>query len=104
LVNYDGIFEQGVTNIYLRDKELNSIHNLMESDYEFEISTGVHNERFEIIYDTENSMGIKDLTGSEIAIYKHNQNIVIDAKSQKIKAVSLFDLQGKQIHSNEKVN
>lgn len=104
LVNYDGIFEQGVTNIYLRDKELNSIHNLMESDYEFEISTGVHNERFEIIYDTENSMGIKDLTGSEIAIYKHNQNIIIDAKSQKIKAVSLFDLQGKQIHSNEKVN
>src|SRR5690606_21889811 len=52
LNNFDGLFADGDTTIYLKDKSLDVVHNLMESAYTFEAVSGVDNTRFEIIYTT----------------------------------------------------
>lgn len=104
LFQFDGLFLEGETLILLKDKELNTVHNLMESDYEFEAIAGQYNDRFEVIYHSEGEMDVTDLANNTILIYQHNQQIVVDAKSTQLSSVELYDLQGKQIHFNSKVN
>lgn len=104
LSNFDGLFAEGEVKVYLKDKQLNTTHNLMESDYAFESATGEFNERFEIVYETEDVMGTGDLTANSVQIYTQNENIIINSKSEKILSVDLFDLTGRNIHSNNNVN
>ncbi|MFA7687386.1 MAG: putative Ig domain-containing protein [Moheibacter sp.] len=104
LANFDGLFAEGAVNIYLKDNQLDIIHNLMESDYEFESVQGTFKERFEVVYETEETMGTGDMDANLVQIYQNNQEIVVSSKAEKILSVELFDLQGRNIHKNTKVN
>ena len=104
LANFDGLFAEGAVTIYLKDNQLDIIHNLMESDYEFESVQGTFKERFEVVYETEETMGTGDMDANLVQIYQNNQEIVVSSKAEKILSVELFDLQGRKIHSNAKVN
>src|SRR5690606_26720617 len=77
LANFDGLFAEGAVSIYLKDNQLNIAHNLMESDYEFESAQGEFKERFEVIYETEGTMGTGDFDSSLVQIYQHNNQIVV---------------------------
>src|SRR5690606_28032844 len=104
LANFDGIFADGAVTIYLKDNQLDVYHNLMESDYEFESAQGTFKERFEVVYETEGTMGIGDFDSGLVQVYQHNNHIVVSSKTEKILSVELFDLQGRNIHRNAKVN
>ena len=104
LVNYDGLFSDGEAIIYLKDNLLNVTHNLMDSAYTFQSDTGEFNERFEIVYQEDGTMGNQDLTTHPIMVYTHGEQIVIDSKSEKLQSVEIYDLQGRRIHSNVSVN
>lgn len=103
LSNFDGLFAEGEVKVYLKDKQLNITHNLMESDYNFESIAGEFNDRFEIVYEKE-VMGTADLTANSIQVYTQKENIIVNSKSEKINSVELFDLTGRKIHSNNNVN
>lgn len=104
LSNFDGLFSEGEVVIYLRDKELNLIHNLMETPYSFESASGEFHERFEVIYEKESVMSTTDPNANSVEIYTHDENIVIESKKNKIVSVEIFDLDGKKIHSNQNLN
>lgn len=104
LTNFDGLFAEGEVTVYLKDNLLNVNHNLMESAYTFESAAGEFKNRFEIVYEEEGTMGTGDMTAESVQIYKQNQNIVVNSRSEKILSVELFDLQGRNIHRNDKVN
>lgn len=104
LADFDGLFMEGEVKIYLKDNQKNIFHNLMESAYAFESQAGEFNTRFEIVYEEDEVMGTGDLTASSVQIYKHNENIVVESKDEKILSVELFDLAGRNIFRNEKVN
>lgn len=103
LVNSDGLFTDGETTIYLKDKLESITHNLTDSDYTFESEAGEFNERFEIVYEEE-SMNVDDLNSGWVQIYRNNQDIVIESKSSKILSLELIDLNGRSIYRNAKVN
>jgi len=104
LSNYDGLFAEGNITIYIKDKALHIIHNLMESDYEFESLAGEFNNRFEIVYGEESIMGTDDPNANSIRIYKDKDYIVVESEKEKILSVELYDLSGRNIHRNDKVN
>lgn len=104
LNSFDGLFVDGDTTIYLKDKSLDVVHNLMESAYTFEAVSGVDNTRFEIIYTTEGEMGVSDLTKQAITIYAVGNDVNILSKDSSIKSVQIFDMQGRNIHTASKVN
>lgn len=104
LNNFDGLFAEGETIIYLKDKLLNISHNLMESNYSFESERGEFNERFEIVYEEDETMNSDDLDANNIQIYTDKNYIIVNSKSEEILSVELFDLSGRIIHKNEKVN
>lgn len=103
LENFDGLFAEGQL-VYLKDKTLDVIHNLSESAYGFTTEAGEFNERFEIVYKENETMGTGEQNLSSVQVYKHNENIVVSSKAEKIISVELFDIQGRSIHRNEKIN
>lgn len=103
LYDFDGLFTEGNVKVYLKDKNTNTVHNLTESAYTFESAAGEFNERFEIIYEKQ-TLETDDLAANSLQIYKNKQNIVVESKSEKILSVELFDLSGRNIHANNKVN
>jgi len=104
LTAFDGLFAEGQAVIYLRDKALNKIHNLMESDYEFESPQGEFKNRFEIVYqEEEGTMVTGDESGNEVEIYQHNGNIIIDSKAEKIISVELYDMQGRSLYRKDNI-
>lgn len=104
LADFDGLFAEGETVIYLKDKQLNLIHNLMDSDYIFESNSGEFKDRFEIVYEDDGTMASEDIISNNIRIYKHNQQVVIESKTDKILSVEVYDLIGRNIHKNENIN
>ena len=104
LADFDGLFAEGSVTVYLKDNELNVTHNLMESDYVFESVQGTFKERFEVVYETDETMGASDFNDNLVQIYQQDNQIVVSSKTEKILSVELFDMQGRNIHSNQKVN
>jgi len=104
LVNYDGLFADGDAVIYLKDNLLNVTHNLMDSAYTFQSDGGEFDERFEIVYQEDGTMGNHDLSLDSVVIYTHNRTILIDSSSEKIASVEIYDIQGRKIHGNTAVN
>jgi|GEM_PF-641297 len=104
LTEFDGLFTEGNIIIYIKDKQMHHIHNLMDSPYEFESEAGEFNDRFEIVYQEEGTMGTGDQNTNTIQIYTDNDYIIIESKTEKILSVELYNLSGRSIHRNEKVN
>lgn len=100
----DGIFT--TQNIYLKDKELDIIHDLKVSPYRFSAQSGTINNRFKIVY-LNGSLNNNDLSlNNNIAVIT-NENIVIRSSNEKLHSITVFDVLGrnlgvyKDINSNE---
>lgn len=103
LQNMDGLFSEGQI-VYLKDNDLEITHNLNESAYAFRSEAGVFNERFEIVYESDETMGNDELTSNSVQVYTQDNNIVVSSKSEKILSVELYDMNARSIHRDEKVN
>lgn len=99
LVHRRGIFINH-QDVYLKDKYLNNIHNLSESDYEFKTRSGIFNDRFEILY---NPGDYNPAIENQISITQGNGQIIIRA-NEKINQVSIYNLSGRMIYRNADVN
>jgi hypothetical protein len=97
----DGFFEDN-QNIYLEDLNLNIIHNLKESPYQFNTSTGVFRNRFVLRF-TNSTLGNNDFEINNLIIHT-DTNINIKSPNQNIKSVEFFDLLGRNILTFEGVN
>lgn len=104
LEDYDGLFADEETEIYLKDKNLNITHNLKESDYGFESLAGEFKSRFEIVYKEDETMESDDLAVNSVQVYKQDQSIVVSSDSDKILSVEVYDLQGRVVYKKEKLN
>src|SRR5690606_9224108 len=100
LGNFDGLFSEG-QQIFIKDYETNTIHNLSESNYVFHADAGVFNTRFEIVYKDDETMHTDDLNANSVMVYTHNQSIEIKSANSEIKSVQVYDLQGRLIYQNQ---
>lgn len=99
----DGLFEHG-QDIYLEDLSLGVVHDLKNSPYTFNTTAGLHEDRFVLRF-TNPALNIDDFNmENELSIYSNNQNISILSTSNQIQAVTIYDLLGRVITTNAKVN
>jgi|LSQX01.2.fsa_nt_gb hypothetical protein len=101
----DGLFDEG-QEIYLKDNYLQTLHNLsLDGGYEFEAEVGEFHDRFEIVFKPEEVMEtIESELLNNLLVYHSGENLVIESKNERILSVELYDLNGKSVHRNEKVN
>lgn len=96
LNNFDGIFTENTTEIYLKDKLLNYIHDIKKTPYTFNVSEGEYNDRFEIIYNNKK-------LNQDIVIY-NNDDITVIKSNNNIYTVKIFDTLGRLIYNNDNIN
>lgn len=99
LTQFDGLFGEENIKIYIKDNDLNLYHNLFEADYVFNSQIGEFNDRFEIVYQVEDEMGISDISAESLEIYTQGKLIHVKAKDENLASVQLFDLQGRILHN-----
>jgi hypothetical protein len=102
LDNFDGIF-QG-QNIYLVDKLNNVVQDLKTGSYTFASDPGAFNQRFEIRY-TNTTLETAAVTFNEnnISVAVRDKQVSVHA-SVTIESISIFDLLGRKVYSNDKIN
>ena len=98
--NADGLF--ATQNVYIKDNVTNIIHDIKESPYNFTTAQGVFNERFKVLFLNNKNVESTILNG-DVVVISQNDEITINA-SQEITSVEVYDVLGRNIYNNIKVN
>ncbi|KRB54085.1 T9SS sorting signal type C domain-containing protein [Flavobacterium sp. Root186] len=90
--------------IYLEDKLTNTTHNLQAGSYTFSTSIGTFLDRFVLKYASA-SLGLDDFENQKnnLFVSVKNKNIKVNSTHDFIKEVSIFDITGKLIYNNRKI-
>ena len=99
----DGLFAEG-QEIYLVDNLTDTTYNLQEGDYSFTSETGTFENRFEIIYTIEAlDTDVPQITKNEVVVYQQGKTVNIQSP-QTIESVTVYDMVGKTLYTNNKVD
>jgi len=88
-------------NIYVHDIELNSYHNLRDSDYDIFLLAGEYLNRFEITFDFSESLSIDDKNEKSIDILysNHKQKLILLNPNQiELESIELYNLLGQSVN------
>jgi hypothetical protein len=98
--NVDGLFTS--QDVFIKDKYNNSIHDVKQTPYSFSTQDGTFTDRFEVVY--KNTLTNEDFVNENgITVYSNQNGIVISA-IENIKEITVFDILGRKLYHNEKVN
>jgi len=100
----DGLFLNGQA-VYLEDKLLNVIHDIVAGPYVFATAAGTFNDRFVLRY-TDSTLGTTAINApsNTVLVSNKNKQIKINSFSETIDKVAIYDLLGRQIYQKDKVN
>ena len=102
LAAVDGLFEN--QNIYIKDLELNTYHNLKLNPFEFYSESGNHNNRFMLVYQNTTLDTNQSTIDNSIKVYSTNKQIGIKSTQSLLDEVKIFDLSGRLLYSKNKIN
>jgi|GEM_PF-791883 len=88
--------------IYVKDKLLNIVHNLSESEYAFTSETGTFETRFEIVFRADAlSVGDSEITPQELSIFELPDGRVkfTVGNDLNIESVEIFDILGRTLYN-----
>ena len=98
----DGLFEDGQP-IYIEDKLLSVIHDLRISPYNFTSVSGKIVDRFMLRY-TTNALSTPTFSDSNVVVYKNEEGLFINAGTNTMECVKIYDVQGRLITSRNNIN
>jgi hypothetical protein len=100
----DGLFE-GNQDIYLKDNNTGSVHNLKSGAYSFATEEGMFNNRFEIVY-TIPALGTNDPVANDdtVVLWQNSNSININAGNTEITGILVYDMRGRVLYNNDGVN
>lgn len=104
LFDFDGLFTTQV--IYIKDTQLNVIHELKNGGYSFTSNAGTFNSRFVLVFKNTSTLPVSNpnSTSNSIVLYKPNQELFIDAGTTLIKKLRIIDARGRLLLEKESIN
>ena len=99
----DGIFATN-QNVYLQDTSLQVVHNLSNSSYTYTSESGEYSNRFKIIFEPQ-ALAVGDNPANENSViaYTNNNQIHLNSSNQMMKKVKVYDVLGRTLYTNLKV-
>jgi len=95
-----GTIAAGGNYIYLKDNELNIVHDLTDSDYTFSSVLGENNTRFEL-FATQQALDVRDevyTNDDSLFVNQNNNNFELStATNATIKQVTVYDVVGRKL-------
>ena len=103
LYDFDGLFTG--QEIYLKDKQLNTIVNLKQGAYTFAANAGTYTDRFVLVYKNNAvTSSHSNFTEDTIVLFKPNQDVCVDTGTTLMKTVRVYDVRGSVIMDQEEIN
>jgi hypothetical protein len=100
--NTEGIFSNAQV-FFLKDNLIGIIHNIKQTPYNFVANAGAISNRFEIVYQSVLSNNSNLFTAESVIVFENNKFLNITS-TQDLKAVKVFDVQGRTIFETNAVN
>lgn len=98
----EGIFNTDQVTVYLRDKVLNTFHNLNNGPFTYTSSVTNLGNRFELVYQTD-----ADLSNPEFAVSQTlvslNDNVFKASSSAEMSSITIYDMAGRLIANYDNV-
>ena len=88
----DGLFSSPSQNIYLKDLQTNTFHNLKAGPFHFNASNGELNNRFEIVY-RNGMLAVDDFSQNETLKVMVNNQVTIES-SEIMQEVTVYNILG----------
>ncbi|WP_341216682.1 LamG-like jellyroll fold domain-containing protein, partial [uncultured Wocania sp.] len=93
---------ENTTDIYLHDKELDTYHDLKQSNYEVYLTAGEYSGRFEITFtNASKALGTDDFENTTLEVYFSNEKesfIIHNPDLKYIESVSVYNILGQSIY------
>lgn len=89
-------------NIYLRDKTDNSLHNLSQSEFEWDAQEGEFLNRFEILFRQPASDTIESISNL-LKITKIGESVRITSSEEPIEKVKIFTIAGNAVYEKDNI-
>ncbi|MDD2674915.1 MAG: T9SS sorting signal type C domain-containing protein [Flavobacterium sp.] len=99
----DGLFAAG-QKVLLKDNVTNTINDISAGSYVFASAAGVFNSRFELVYQKTLGTVGNELESNTIVIYKQNESIKIEAGTQTIAGIKVYDVSGRLLKERTDIN
>ncbi|KEY18806.1 T9SS type A sorting domain-containing protein [Kaistella antarctica] len=90
----EGIFNEA-QNVYLKDKQTNTITNLSQESYTFTANEGLTEGRFEIVYENDIVLGTSIIKKEEVVVYRDGSDFVVKSSTKKISEIEVYDSSGR---------
>ncbi len=103
IAQFEGEFFSNNT-VYLKDNQLNVLHDLSLNDYTFISEVGEFNDRFEIVFNPETlSLGNPEINNNDLSIIElNNGNVQFKLSgSLELKSIEIIDLLGRTLYRLE---
>lgn len=98
----DGLFQQ--QNIYLVDMELNRIHDVKQSPYQFSSNKGKITNRFKIVY-INSTLSLTDFDrDNEVFVTYSNNDIKVISNIELLDSIVVYDVLGRQLANYREIN
>ncbi|WP_296313785.1 LamG-like jellyroll fold domain-containing protein [Winogradskyella sp. UBA3174] len=95
-------------DIFINDTELNTYHNLRDSDFEIFLNAGEYLNRFEITFsENSNILGVDDIIKEGIDILYSNdieKIVLINPNLIQIESIELFNVLGQSVNTIENIS
>ncbi|CAM3695202.1 YDG domain-containing protein [Flavobacterium gelidilacus] len=103
LSNVDGLFANNAQDVFLKDNLTNTITNLTNGDYAFATAIGDFLNRFEVVYQST-VLNTDNFTSNNLVVYTQTNGIVINAGSDLLSNVKVFDVRGRLLLEKANLN
>jgi uncharacterized delta-60 repeat protein len=96
LAQFDGLFDTQA--VYLKDNDLNVIHDLKESPYSFTSAIGTFDSRFALVYQTE-SLGTAPHAALDnaLTVATKDNAVTIRSSQEMLQRVVVYEVTGKKL-------
>lgn len=99
LLKKEGVFEQG-QEIYLKDKKTGILTDLSIEGYQFFVDAGTTENRFEIVYKTNSTLGTQNLAKQTVEVYRDGGYFVVRS-NEKIENLEVYDMSGRLVFAGK---
>ncbi|OIQ28280.1 MAG: hypothetical protein BM564_09410 [Bacteroidetes bacterium MedPE-SWsnd-G2] len=95
-------------NIYIHDSELNSYHDLRQSDFEIYLAEGNYLNRFNLVFESQSStLSLEDEQLNELNIYYSNYRqriVILNPNNLDLKQLEVYSILGQPVFNLDNLN
>ncbi len=100
----DGLFENN-QDIFIKDNDLNTIHNLKTEPYSFNSTAGNFANRFEIQYQSSLLSNVNSsLNSDDVIAFKEKKELIVKSKNNLITQIQIYDVTGRVLFDKKDFN